>query len=633
MSLEDLEKKIYGTRDISRKPRFEKDLKADKEVEDSEKGATPDSWERTEHDSYDEDSFFSKLSKRFLIIASSVVGIVILVVGYFVYQFFTVKEFSFDIIAPSEIRMGSPFDMRIVAHNNSPRVLKNTTLVFEIPEGAVIVGKPVGHTRENRILNDIGAGSVVEEEFKVMFIEGVKTKKKFNTIISYNPDTFGSARFEKSKDIDVVVTESVISLDVSLPEKVLSGDVFDVGLRYRNNADTELSNLELTVQYSKEFVFKSANPSPSKLNSFWELGSLLRGSEGEIKIKGSVLGKENTFFPMDIRISTTLMGEKYTVSAKHVDISIAASPLSLDVSMRGSSDGAFVKSGDRIHVVLHYKNMTDVALGNVVVRAQLIGELYDLGTLVTSGFFSSVNNTITWNVANTPFLRVLESNDEGTVSFDVSVRNDFIPKRLGDKNFVLKVRGEVESPTVPSYISAEKTIGLGNAEIKVGGGTLIDAQGFFRDAVSGIINGGSIPPRMNEHTQYTIHWIIKNSITDVVNIRVNAFLQAGVTWTGVVKSNVGSAPIYNPETQEIIWIIDRISAGRGFVNDPLEAIFQVEVIPSLLDVGRFKPIIGNTNLEARDSFTEAQIIVGDSSITTELGDDPTVDKGKGTVVK
>ena len=114
---------------------------------------------------------------------------------------------------------------------------------------------------------------------------------------------------------------------------------------------------------------------------------------------------------------------------------------------------------------------------------------------------------------------------------------------------------------------------------------------------------------------------------------MNAFLQAGVTWTGVVKSNVGSAPIYNPETQEIIWIIDRISAGRGFVNDPLEAIFQVEVIPSLLDVGRFKPIIGNTNLEARDSFTEAQIIVGDSSITTELGDDPTVDKGKGTVVK
>jgi len=202
---------------------------------------------------------------------------------------------------------------------------------------------------------------------------------------------------------------------------------------------------------------------------------------------------------------------------------------------------------------------------------------------------------------------------------------------LGDKNFSLKAEAEISSPTVPYYLSAAQTTGLANLETKVAGATKIETKAYFWDASSGIANHGLWPPKVNQPTQYTVHWLITNYSTDIHNVEVRAFLESGVTWTGKVKGNTDSLPTYNDRTQEVIWTISKIPATKGVISSPLEVVFQIEATPDVTQAGNYQPLIKETSITALDDFTETRIQNQAAAVTTVLPDDLTIGQIKGIV--
>jgi hypothetical protein len=118
-------------------------------------------------------------------------------------------------------------------------------------------------------------------------------------------------------------------------------------------------------------------------------------------------------------------------------------------------------------------------------------------------------------------------------------------------------------------------------------------------------------------TQFTVHWKVANYATDVQGVELSAFLKPGVTWTGNTQSNSGSAPTYNPRTQEVSWRIDRIPATKGVVSDPFEAIFQIEALPNLTMIGRALSLVGETRLKSFDEFTGAELFHVAPALTTQ----------------
>ena len=129
--------------------------------------------------------------------------------------------------------------------------------------------------------------------------------------------------------------------------------------------------------------------------------------------------------------------------------------------------------------------------------------------------FNSRDNTIIWNAASSPELRLIDPGVSGIIEFEIQLKPNYTIKKINDKNFVLKVDAEISSPTVPYYVAAEKTIGLAFSEIKVGGAVSIESLVYFRDPSSNILNQGSLPPKVNKPINFTIHWVIKNFATDI----------------------------------------------------------------------------------------------------------------------
>ena len=571
------------------------------------------------------------LRSKLIIVSVGAFVVAVAIAAFFWYQARNTRGLDIAISAPEQVLLGVPFTVAVNVANGAQNVLQDIKLNLNIPEGVVFVGEPQDKTVEFKDIGDLGVGSLIKEEFQLMAISGEDTFKRLEVDISYLPFALAS-RFEKSEAVDVGVRGSGIVLDLTAPAKVFSSEELELVISYRNVSDRDFRNLKLRMEYPPIFSFAKSSVIPDSGNNVWDLGDLRSGSEGTIKINGSVIGPAESFFDFKGSIESEFLGESYIISSRSITQSVETSPLSLDILLNGDQD-VIVKPGDTLSYKINYANNIDIGLRDVIISAQLVGDMFDLATLNTNGSLRSFDKTIIWNVANTPSLAVISPGASGKVEFRIDAKDVYPIKRLSDKNFILKVNAVIESPTVPQFVAAAKTISITSQEAKVAGKAVVDAKAFFRDAASGIVNRGPMPPKVGKATNFTVHWLITNYGTDIKNVEVKAFLGGNVRFTGEAKSNTTTVPVYNERTQEVVWMIDSISAGNGVLSRSSEAIFQVEAIPSVSDIGKYMTLLQATSLKASDDFTGLEIQANDSGLNTELPDDLTITSQQGVVVQ
>ena len=559
------------------------------------------------------------VKKLFWFISSIVVLVGIF--GIFLYfQSKTAEGLTLTVTVPqNQLRVGVPFEIKVSVANNSDKVLQDARLTLSLPNDIVLVGEDVSKTFINRTIGSLGAGGVSEESYRVVALGGENTIKQVKVIVSYLPSSIG-ARFEQSQVKEFTVGESGVFIDVTAPQKVFSGEEFEVVMHYKNVSQIDFANLRLKLDYPSAFTIQTSSLEPDFDNNSWDLGDLRPNSEGKITLKGLLRGPDNAFFDLKAILSAGFVGGSYIINEKSATISISPSPLSLRVEVNGTTDYV-AHEKENLSYTLTYTNNTEVALRDVIVRAKLSGEMFNTQLLDTNGALRSADNTIVWTTAQAPELNNVPVGGSGAVTFRIFTKEQYPIRRINDKNYTLKVSVEVESPTVPNKVASEKTIGQSVLETKVGGRLDLAAVGYFRDAGSGILNKGPYPPRVGQATNFTIHWRLKNTSTDVERIMVKAFLGPNVRFTGVAKSTTGILPVYNDRTQEIVWDVDRILATRGTLGDPTEAIFQVELIPGADQVGRYPTLLQETIMRATDSFTTKELAGRSEPVTTQtLGD-------------
>ncbi|HEY4475686.1 MAG TPA: hypothetical protein VJB92_03120 [Candidatus Paceibacterota bacterium] len=571
---------------------------------------------------------FKKLAIAFfIIVAVGAIG-----AGFYLWsQSGAVRGLEITLGVPSEIRSGSPFDFSVSVTNRSSNVLKEAELIIELPEDVIAIDSPGRKTLLTKTLGNLGPGSFTEEAFELLALGGENTVKELMATVRYLPGSLGS-QFERSEKIAFSVGEPSVSLDLSMPQKVFSGEEFEIAVSYGNISDRDFDDLRLKITYPPSFIFKSSSLKPDFGNNVWDLGALRSSSEGKFTIKGELRGPDESFFELAAVLDASFFGRSYTITRKTASIAIASSPLSLEIKLNDTQD-FIAHAGSDLNYTLNFKNNTDIGLRDVIVKAKLTGEMFDVGTLRTNASLQSTENQLIWNAGNTPLLSILSPGSSGSVNFSVRAKANYPIRRLSDRNFVLKVEAEIESPTVPQSVTAERTLGIARLETKVGGAVAIDAQGFFRDAASGILNKGPWPLKVGQPTNFTIHWLVRNYSTDVNNLTIKAFLGNNVRLTGVIKSNGGIEPLYNERTQEVVWSLGKISATKGVLTNPLEAVFQVEATPSVNQVGGPIVLIRETAAEATDEFTNETLTARDTDVTTTSLDDATVKQSEGIVAQ
>jgi len=564
-----------------------------------------------------------------LILAIVLGGLVVLgVSAYLIFRWQSNRGLGIEITLPEKVLVGVPFEAKIKVSNSSLTVFNDARLELKLPVDVVFVGSKIDKNLESRNLGNLGRGSLTEQTYNLMAIRGENTLKDLEASVAYQ---LGS-RFVKKETARLVVDRTGFEITLEMPQKIFSGGDFDVLVKYRNLSDIDFKDLELVVDYPSAFTYRTASLIPDLGNNRWLLGDLRRGSEGSITISGNVVGPDESFYDFNSKLQASFLGASYVISEKKGSFSISSSPLSLNITLNNSAS-YIAKAGDTLEYRLTYKNNTDTAFRDVVMNAQLVGAMFDLTTLTSRGFLRASDNTIIWNAASVPELALIQPNSSGAVDFRVRAKTNYPITRLSDKNFLLKVNGRIESPTVPIFISASKTVGMTRLENKVAGAIEIDAKGYRRDTSVSKTNTGPFPPKVGQPSQYLVHWQIKTLGVDAENVEVRAFLGGGVRYLETLKSDSQTQLEYNSNTQELVWRIPKIISGRGVVDKPFEVVFQIEATPSQTQVGNFQLLVQKTSLKAKDSFTSLDMAASDEILNTQLSDDSSVAPSQGLVIQ
>ncbi|MBI4085514.1 MAG: hypothetical protein HY432_03365, partial [Candidatus Liptonbacteria bacterium] len=561
--------------------------------------------------------------KTWAIAGVSVFVIVAAAAGYYYFTRPSGASVGIEFSKPDRILAGQPFSLKITFSNYSDEVLKNAVLSAYLPDDVFyLAGTPNQRVIEKNV-GDVGPGSVNPDDFTLIAVGDSQVLKRIQAKLSYQLGG-STAEFETESKIDLSIGQQAVDLNFELPQAVFSGSNFNIEVKYQNNSDKDFSNdVILKMDYPSGFKFAKGSTEVSSGNNQWNLGKLQKGAGGSITITGSLVGADGVSSGFHGAVSTSFGGRSFTIAEQTANLSISSSPLSISLSANGSSD-YIAHAGDEIVYNLRYKNNSSMTFENIIIKASLSGAMLDFSTLKTDAAFDPLRNTFTWMVANAPGLSQLSPGEEGVFSIDIRLKKDFPIKRISDKNYAVKLDSEISSPTVPQGTDAERTVSTVGIETKIAGKVQVQAKALWRDAASDILNKGPYPPRVNQTTQYAIHWIVKNYATDVSGVKVSGFLQSGARWTGVVKSNTGGKPSYNSSTGEVTWNVGDMIATKGVISQPAEAIFQIEVTPAINQVGQFITFLGNTIVKWHDNFVNADFNDSFPSLNTMLPDDTTI---------
>ncbi len=537
-------------------------------------------------------------------------------------------EVRINEVLPDRIMLGIPFTIKVIVGNDGNGVLADARVALECGEGCAFVGSQKTKTIETKSVGDVGSGGTTEVEFRLVAGLLPHSVRKGQVIVSYVPKGL-SARFEKIKEINIPIGDVGLTLDMVLPDKVTSGEEVSIELSYKNVSDVDIRDIELTVDYPAGFEYKRAELAPDIAKNVWRLGDLRRGSAMRFKIFGNIIGAASAHYNMKASTSAVWGDERYSLTEVLGGTTIGEAPLETNFTINEGGNDMVVGLGDELRYRVVYTNKSSGGLKNGVIHLDIKGDMFDGGSIVSSGQVNDARNAVVWFPVSGSPLSAIGPGASGEVTVRVKVKNAYTIKRLSDKNYTLKA--EVRMEMVGG--GNKKILSIARLENKIKGMAAIDTRVYFRDAESGIINSGPIPPRVGAPTNYTVHWVLKNFATDIRDVAVVAQLPGNARFTGTAKSTLGEAPVYDAVTGNVRWHIDRLFATRGILGEAPEAIFQIEVIPSSNTAKNYVPLIGETTFQAHDEFTGLTITGGDIAVTSSLPDDPTIGPLGGIVVE
>jgi hypothetical protein len=160
-----------------------------------------------------------------------------------------------------------------------------------------------------------------------------------------------------------------------------------------------------------------------------------------------------------------------------------------------------------------------------------------------------------------------------------------------------------------SEINGNNRQALGVSQAEVRANSDVEVITKVQHAEGPFTNSGPMPPRVGNTTTYTVTLEITNSSNSVSDAELRLFLPPYVRWLNAVAPSVErNAVEYNEVNRELLWDLNTLRSGLGVNGStPRTLSFQVEVLPSLSQVGDQVTLTSDINLTGVDDFTDVNL--------------------------
>jgi len=588
----------------------------------------PDSWTKKEDEVKLEEKFYMKTSmfKKFFIFS---IVFFVLALGFALYMFLgggnTVSNENIDIsVLGNAFTAGGeelPLQIEIINKNNSP--LELADLLIEYPKGSSIdLSQDAERLRSS--LGTIPAGGVRNENVKITLFGEQGSIKPIKISLEYRIQG-SNAIFVKEKSYEVSISSAPINLLVDAPIEASPNQDFVLNIKSTLNATKTASKILVKLDYPVGFQFVSAKPAPSFGDNVWSLGDLSLGAERDISIVGKMVdvydGEEKTFHVFcgsqsdsdksSIGVVFNSLGHTVMIKRPFIEAKLYVN----GVYQREYA----VNTKTPIQGEIRWANNLETKINDLEIRAKILGNAVNRQTIsAPRGFYNSSLNTIIWDKNSLSQFEEISPGDSGSVTFSLSPISLFSGTGgiLSDPVVTIEVSIAGKQPLEGNAVKV-----LNNSESKII--RITSDVGLAGKAIyySGpFTNTGSIPPKVEQETTYTVVWALSNTANNISKAKVNSSLPPWVNFVGAISPS-NEDLTYNASTKEIVWNIGGIPKGTGISDGDREVSFQIVLTPSLSQVGTAPVIINDAVLTGHDDFANVDIRVNKASLNTRLSND------------
>lgn len=535
--------------------------------------------------------------------------------------------------APLSVGGGEELPIEITIENKNSTDIESATLLVQFPEGTRSAeNHETSLQRFRDTIGSIPTGERVSRTVKAVLYGGEKEVKRITVEFDYRVRG-SNAVFSKKKNIDVELSASPIALTIDVLKEVSGNQLFEISATLSSNSKTVIRDVLLTVQYPFGFSFVTADPPAfGSGNDVWKVGNIAPGDKRTIRIRGTLTGQDNDDRAFRFESGTTNPNDPKKIDTVFVsaveNVSIKKPFISLDVGFDGvtvPSENYSFSGGRPVGVNIKWKNNLPTRVADAVIEVKVKGGSLDRPTISPKkGHYRSIDDTVVFDRATNDEFALLNPGDEGTASFSFS----FLPASKAADQFLqnqeITFEASVRGRRMSGDVAIESLQNTVTKNVKVSSDMALSSRVSYSDGP--ITNWGPIPPRAEQQTRYTVTWTVTNTFNAVADAEVLVgFLPTYVRWTGV--SYPPSEDIKLLDNGAILWKIGDVKPYAGYVSPAREVSFQVELLPSLIQVGTAPLLVQAAELKGTDRFTNARLSATGGAVTTNIYTDPIFREG------
>ncbi|MDD5043688.1 MAG: hypothetical protein PHD51_03415 [Patescibacteria group bacterium] len=567
-----------------------------------------------------------------LILTGSFLGLLAIAawLGFFVFGGLTKfkgENIRVEITGPETFSSGQEINYIVKYRNEEKIPISKVEITAQYPQGFVFASatpQPLNENKNRWSLGTIASRSEGEIKITGKLLGNINSDKTITIYFDYRPSNF-NADFQEVASLNTKITSSVIDVALDSPEEIIAGEPTDFSIKYKNNSPEALTNIKISIRKPDNLSLK-AIVEPAEENA-WIIPELKPAEEQKIDFSGTFLsdtsGKQEITLQVSLQNAT---GEWYLQQEKTFLLEVLKGELIANLIINGSTDNQTINFGDTLNYSLVYKNKGQTTIKDLVIKANLSGDLPDWKSLVDENEGKIEGQKIIWTSEEIKSLATLKPDEEGTINWQIKIKNRADFKGEGEiasslLSWVDIEIGEVGDSKTGTTITSKTIANELNSDLA------LEVMGRYFNDDNIALGSGPLPPEVNKATSYRVIWKLSNSVHEISNVKVKTILPDNVYWTG--KSVVSAGQLnFNVNTREIIWTINRLPLS---VRE-LEGSFEVSITPTPAEAGNFIKLTPETALEAYDKKTNAQILLTAGPVTTNLDSDPMAE-GKGIVSK
>lgn len=567
----------------------------------------------------------------------------LLTAGFAAYRFFggsnLISGDNINILVrgPVSVAGGEILPLDIEVQNKNSVDLKVVDLKIEYPDGTRDTNDlSLPLDRYSEVLGDINVGKSERRLVKAVLFGEENTQKDIKITVEYRVSG-SNAIFYKEKTYQILISSAPVNLIVVGPEEVNANQKAEFDIEVVSNSLSVIKNLTLKIDYPFGFNFISAIPGAFSIdNSVWKIGDLGPGAKRNIKLSGSIEGQdgEERMFRFTVgtpdRLDEKSIQTPFSVYTTTLLIKKPFMGVNLAINNNQSKE-VVVKSGEVVRAALHWQNNLPSQIYDASIQIKLRGGILDKSSIqVERGFYSSIDNSITFDKKKDSSLSSIDPGSYGDVNFLFSSFSSQSKTGSSFNNPEIYMDINVMGKRAQGENVPQELLYSDSKRVKIASVLKLSSLGFR--SIGPFENMGPIPPKAEEETTYTITWTATNIFNDVSSTKVSATLPPYVKWNNLT-SPLSEKITFDETTGQVVWDLGNVRSGTGLTLTPREASFHISIIPSLSQVDTAPEIVSQTTISGTDSFTNTEVGETKPGITTEIKNDPSYKSEDGKVIK